>query len=111
MYTFSKKLKTFSFILMILGALGVGYGFMTSQKSFEEVETLLATEETGHGGGHGEEAGHAAAMMIPKHMPIVMVRKHKHESLRCNHKKHVEHVCIKSITDLMQLYTLQHFSL
>ncbi|TBN01809.1 quinol:cytochrome C oxidoreductase [Hyunsoonleella flava] len=59
MYTFSNKLKTFSIILVILGALGVGYGFMTSHKSFEEVEHLLA-EEAHHGGGHGEEV-HAAA--------------------------------------------------
>ena len=33
MYTFSNKLKTFSIVLMILGLLGVGYGFMTSHKS------------------------------------------------------------------------------
>ncbi len=56
MYTFSNKLKTFSIILMVLGALGVGYGFMASHKSFEEVETILAAESTGHGGGHAEEA-------------------------------------------------------
>ncbi|MBQ0786868.1 MAG: quinol:cytochrome C oxidoreductase [Oceanihabitans sp.] len=58
MYTFSNKLKTFSFALMILGLLGVGYGFMTSHKSFEDVEAILA-DETHHGGGHGEEAAHA----------------------------------------------------
>ena len=55
MYTISNKLKTFSIALIILGLLGVGYGFMTSHKSFEDVETMLA-EETSHGGGHGEEA-------------------------------------------------------
>ena len=59
MYTFSNKLKTFSFILMILGALGVGYGFMTSHKSLDEVKTMLAEEASGHGGGHAEEATHA----------------------------------------------------
>ena len=61
MYTFSNKLKTFSFILMILGALGVGYGFMTSHKSLDEVKTMLAEEASGHGGGHGEEAAHAVS--------------------------------------------------
>jgi len=61
MYTFSNKLKTFSFILMILGALGVGYGFMTSHKSLDEVKTMLAEEATGHGGGHGEDASHAVS--------------------------------------------------
>ncbi len=56
MYTFSNKLKTFSFILMILGALGVGYGFMTSHKSLDEVKTMLSEEASNHGAGHGEEA-------------------------------------------------------
>jgi len=55
MYTFSNKLKTFSIILMVLGLLGVGYGFMSSHKSFEEVETMLSAESS-HGGGHAEEA-------------------------------------------------------
>ncbi len=61
MYTFSNKLKTFSFILMILGALGVGYGFMTSHKSLDDVKTMLAEEASQHGGGHAEEATHVVA--------------------------------------------------
>ncbi|MCF6294278.1 MAG: quinol:cytochrome C oxidoreductase [Flavobacteriaceae bacterium] len=52
MYTFSNKLKTFSIILMVLGFLGVGYGFMTSHKSLDEVKIILAEE---HGGSHAEE--------------------------------------------------------
>jgi len=60
MYTFSSKLKTFSFILMAVGILGIGYGFLTAPKNIEEVETLLAKEASEHGGGHGEavEAHH-----------------------------------------------------
>ena len=61
MYTFSNKLKTFSFILIILGVLGVGYGFMTSHKSLEEVKTMIAEESAHHGGGHASEATHATA--------------------------------------------------
>ena len=58
MYTFSNKLKTFSFILMILGALGVGYGFMTSHKSLEDVKVMLA-EEASHGDhGQGSHEAH-----------------------------------------------------
>ena len=60
MYTFSNKLKTFSFILIILGVLGVGYGFMTSHKSLEEVKTMIAEESAHHGGGHAEESAHTA---------------------------------------------------
>jgi hypothetical protein len=37
---------------MVLGLLGVGYGFMTSHKSLDEVKIILAEE---HGGNHAEE--------------------------------------------------------
>ena len=53
MYTFSSKLKTFSFILMAVGLLGIGYGFLTAPKDIQEVEKLLAAESHG---GHGEGA-------------------------------------------------------
>ena len=52
MYTFSSKLKTFSFILMILGILGIGYGFFTAPKNTQEVEAILAASH----GEHGEVA-------------------------------------------------------
>ena len=54
MYTFSSKLKTFSFILIALGILGIGYGFLTAPKNIEEVEKILAANE--HGGHHAEAA-------------------------------------------------------
>ncbi|GAA4938120.1 quinol:cytochrome C oxidoreductase [Algibacter agarivorans] len=93
MYTFSNKLKTFSFILMILGALGVGYGFMTSHKSFEEVEHLLA-EESHHGGGHGEEAthdeaSHGAHATVDSHAESHGETAHAEVD---EHAKHIEHV-------------------
>ena len=58
MYTFSNKLRTFSFALIILGLLGVGYGFMTSHKSLEEVKTMLTEEASTHGGSHEAAATH-----------------------------------------------------
>lgn len=67
MYTFSKKLKTFSIILMVLGAVGVGIGFMTSHKSLDEVKTMLAEEASHHGGGHAEEATPAVAGTHDEH--------------------------------------------
>ncbi len=86
MYTFSNKLKTFSFILMILGALGVGYGFMTSHKSFEEVETILAAESAGHGEDHAEEA----STMETSHADDT--HGDSAEAQVNEHKEHVEHV-------------------
>ena len=58
MYTFSSKLKTFSFILMTLGLLGIGYGFYTAPKDIQEVEKILSAQSHG---GHGE-AEHEASM-------------------------------------------------
>lgn len=55
MYTFSGKLKTLSFVLMIVGALGIGYGFLSAPKSTQEVEQLLDKEHKAlhtHGGHH-----------------------------------------------------------
>jgi hypothetical protein len=77
MYTFSSKLKTFSFILMLLGALGIGYGFLTAPKDIQEVETILSAE-THHESGKKAHEAHAveenAAQAAEKH------------------KEHLEHV-------------------
>ena len=48
MYTISNRLKTFSIILIVLGVLGVAYGFMTSHKSLDEIKVMLS-EEHAHG--------------------------------------------------------------
>lgn len=87
MYTFSNKLKTFSFILMILGALGVGYGFMTSHKSLEEVKLMLAEEASHHGAGHDEAATHDA------HPEKAVHAEHHADSADLHHgDEHAEHV-------------------
>lgn len=49
MYTFSSKLKTFSFVLMIIGLLGVGYGFLSAPASVEDVKVLLQESHNAHG--------------------------------------------------------------
>jgi hypothetical protein len=59
MYTFSSKLKTFALVLMVLGALGIGYGFFTAPKSLEEVQAMIKAEHEAHGGG--AEAAHDGA--------------------------------------------------
>jgi len=98
MYTFSKKLKTVSIALMIIGALGVVYGFMTSHKSFEEVETMLAEEASHHGGGHeAETKAHVVAgdtdhsdntHQNNAHDALADVEHHAADE----HAEHVEHV-------------------
>jgi hypothetical protein len=56
MYTFSGKLKTVSIALMIIGALGIGYGFFSAPKTTEDVEQALHHDQDS---GHGEAAAHA----------------------------------------------------
>ncbi len=99
MYTFSSKLKTFSFILMALGVLGIGYGFYSAPKDIQQVEQLLAAETHGEHGGsthaepaHGAEATHDEASAEKAHE----VEGHKtpsHEvSADAEHKEHLNHV-------------------
>ena len=64
MYTFSSKLKTLSFILMAVGILGIGYGFLTAPKDIQEVEKLLAAESHG---GHGEVKHEATSTSKSSH--------------------------------------------
>ncbi|MFN7100202.1 MAG: quinol:cytochrome C oxidoreductase [Flavobacterium sp.] len=99
MYTFSSKLKTFSFILMALGVLGIGYGFYSAPKDIQQVEQLLADETHGeHGGsthaepahdakaGHGE-AGADHAQLVSDHKATA------HDaSADAEHKEHLNHV-------------------
>lgn len=75
MYTFSSKLRTFSFILIILGVFGIGYGFLTAPKSISDVEKILAANE--HGQHHGKAVHHEGNTAIshaePKHEAPVAV--------------------------------------
>lgn len=76
MYTFSSKLKTFSFILMLLGVLGIGYGFFSAPKTIQDVETILAADSHGH-----HDAKHDAHA----------TQKHDAKA-EAEHNEHLEHV-------------------
>ncbi|WP_448607672.1 quinol:cytochrome C oxidoreductase [Paenimyroides ceti] len=86
MYTFSKKLKTFAFILMILGIVGIAYGFLTAPKTVQDVETLLANDHHGdHGDAHAtpDHNGHAEHAAAGSHEKV---------DAHQEHQKHLEHV-------------------
>lgn len=57
MYTFSNRLKITSFILMAIGVLAIGVGFVSAPKTVEEAKAMVAL----HDDGHGAEAGQATA--------------------------------------------------
>ena len=52
MYTFSNRLKIASFILMAVGLLGIGVGFMSAPSTVEEAKAMVAS----HGDAHAVEA-------------------------------------------------------
>ncbi len=55
MYTLPSKLKLFAIVLMVIGALGIVTGFLSTPSSTAEVKEMMAT---GHDGGHNVEATH-----------------------------------------------------
>ncbi|MBW3518237.1 quinol:cytochrome C oxidoreductase [Flavobacterium sp. NKUCC04_CG] len=77
MYTFSKRLKTFAMILMILGLIGIVYGFISAPKTVNDVERILTEQH--HGGAHdvAADAGHHAEVSAAEH---------------AEHQHHLEHV-------------------
>ena len=62
-YTFSSKLKTFSFILMALGLVGIVVGFLNAPKTIEDVEKILADSHH-HEAAHQEKDSHDAAAHV-----------------------------------------------
>ena len=81
MYTFSSKLKTFSLILMVVGLLGIGYGFMSAPKDIQEVEAILASDT--HGSHHEASNSSGEAHAVGEKDKV---------SAETEHKEHLEHV-------------------
>jgi len=56
MYTVSNKLKMGAIILMVVGLLGITYGFLTKPGTIEEAKEMVASHGDGHGDSHGAES-------------------------------------------------------
>jgi hypothetical protein len=71
MYTFSNRLKIGAIILMGIGALGMGIGFVTAPSSPEEAKAMVAAHDEGHGDAHAVEGDHevtgADQAMVSEH--------------------------------------------
>ena len=80
MYTFSSKLKTFSLILMAVGLLGIGYGFISAPKDIQEVEAILASDAHG---SHEVSKSSAVAQAVAGENKV---------SADAEHKEHLEQV-------------------
>jgi hypothetical protein len=87
MYTFSSKLKTFSLILMVVGLLGIGYGFYSAPKDIQAVEAILAADAHGsHEVSNSAEEHSVAGAHKPES------GEHKVATADTEHKEHLEHV-------------------
>jgi hypothetical protein len=78
MYTFSSKLKTLSIALMVLGALGMGYGFFTAPKTTDDIKEMMQHAEDSH---EGAVAEHTAAT----------THEDAGENTHANEEAHLEH--------------------
>jgi len=97
MYTFSNRLKITAIVLIILGAIGITSGFLSSDKTFEQVEQMLA-QESHHGGGHdatadhGETKGHDTHKAEEAHGDSHDIKAAGSHDTVDEHTKHVNHV-------------------
>jgi hypothetical protein len=99
MYTLSSKLKLTAIIFMIVGAIGLIYGFIAAPSTLEEVEEMMAAEAH-HGGGHGDETSHETtthevesthSASEQSHDEIASSDTHEADSHEVSHAEHVFH--------------------
>ncbi len=80
MYTLSSKIKTLSIILMLLGVLGIGYGFWSVPNDIEAVEKILNADAHLHGGSHSESVHSEGDKKLSA------------TQIKAEHEEHLEHV-------------------
>ena len=84
MYTFTNKLRNFSITLMVVGFLGLTYGFLTAPKTVEEATAMVA--DAHHGEGHGD--GHSDTAHDDHHEAASA---HGEEHAEDHHGEHLLH--------------------
>ncbi|MGB2136223.1 MAG: quinol:cytochrome C oxidoreductase [Flavobacteriaceae bacterium] len=84
MYTFTNKLRNFSITLMVVGFLGLTYGFLTAPETVEEATAMVA--DAHHGEGHGD--GHSDTAHDDHHEAAPA---HGEEHAEDHHGEHLLH--------------------
>ena len=82
-YTLPNKLKLFAIILMVLGAVGIGAGFLSAPGSTAEVKQMMAA----HGDDHGEAANESHDTIKDSHGDAAHGASHD----AAHEQKHLEH--------------------
>ena len=83
-YTLPNKLKLFAIILMVLGAVGIGAGFLSAPGSTAEVKQMMAA----HGDDHGEAANESHDTIEDSHGDAAA---HGASHDAADEQKHLEH--------------------
>ena len=81
-YTLPNKLKLFAIILMVLGAVGIGAGFLSAPGSTAEVKQMMAA----HGDDHGEASNESHDTIKDSHDDA-----HGASHDAAHEQKHLEH--------------------
>jgi hypothetical protein len=84
MYTFTNKLRNFSITLMVVGFLGLTYGFLTAPETVDEAAAMVA--DAHHGEGHGD--GHSDTAHEDHHEAASA---HGEEHAEDHHGEHLLH--------------------
>ena len=82
-YTLPNKLKLFAIILMVLGAVGIGAGFLSAPGSTAEVKQMMAA----HGDDHGEASNESHDTIKDSHDDAAHGASHD----AAHEQKHLEH--------------------
>lgn len=96
MYTFSKRLKIASFVLMAVGFIGIVAGFMQAPSTVEEAKEMVASHAEGHGEEHGASS-HASVeehqdMTVDNHEAIAHGEVAEHDAAAGHDSAHDEHL-------------------
>jgi len=84
-YTLPNKLKLFAIILMVLGAVGIGAGFLSVPGSTAEVKQMMAA----HGDDHGEASNESHDTIKDSHGDAAAHGASHHDA--ADEQKHLEH--------------------
>jgi quinol:cytochrome c oxidoreductase quinone-binding subunit 2 len=72
MYTLPSKLKLFAIIFMVIGAIGITSGFLSTPKTIEDVKEMMASNDDHNGSDEATQNGHEEAHDGDAHYEHVM---------------------------------------
>ena len=84
-YKFSNRVRNFSGILMILGIIGLAYGFLSAPSNLEEAQAMIS--DSHHGEGHSEKVSNQGDNSSTSY--------HNEKESLSEHNDHSEHLLHK----------------